>query len=156
VLKSLKICWVFVAFCGVWSGTAHADPIAGCNYTFTVDVQYEDRGSVQILKDAHGILSMKVIEDDAIDVLDKITLTSAGGDQAREMMNKEGSFRTFAAQARIFPDDIVRVDEYIAPGTGILLPGDPRGSFFAFYGKDERYLGGFGIYGKTPYVCDSQ
>ncbi len=158
MLKLLKICSVFAGILlGLGAKLAHADPVASCNYTFSVDVQYEDRGSVEILKDAHGALTMKVIQDDEIDLLDKVTLSTASGDQARAMMNRDAGFRAFAAETRVQPDDIDRVDEYVAPGApGVLGPGDPRGSFFAFYGKEDRYLGGFGIYGKTPYVCDVQ
>jgi hypothetical protein len=148
--RSLRFCSVFLGFFGVFAGIAHADTVAGCNYTFAVG-PYEDRGSVLISKNPQGY-SMKVIQDDQISQFDRVNVSSASGDQARELIKQDGNFKVFAAQARIFPDDVVRVDEYVVgpkdPG------GSPQASFFAFYGKDNRYLGGFGIYGKTSYVCD--
>jgi len=148
--RSLRFCWVFVGFLGIFAGTANADKIAGCNYTYAVG-PYEDRGSVEIIKTAQG-QSLKEIQDDQVVIFDKLTVSSASGDQARDLMKQDGNFKVFAAQARIFPDDVETVQEYVVPNAS--GSGEAQASFFAFYGKNNRYLGGFGIYGKTPYVCD--
>ena len=48
-------------------------------------------------------------------LFNKLTVSSASGDQARDLMKQDGNFKVFAAQARIFPDDVERVEEYVVP-----------------------------------------
>jgi hypothetical protein len=149
------ICWGIstVAVALGSAAIAQADPLAGCNYTFSVG-QYEDRGIVQIVKTPASVL-MRIIEDDDTTQFDHVHLSSASGDQARALMKSDANFQEFAARARIFPDDVERVDEYVVTSQAPQASSQtPQASFFAFYGKDNRYLGGFGIHGQTSYVCD--
>lgn len=133
--------------------SAKADTIASCNYTFPVG-PYEDRGSVQVLNLASG-MALKIVQDDDVVQYTKVTVSTASGDQARDLVKQDGNFRVFTTQAHIFVDEIDHVDEYAAlPSTGTAGSAEPQARFFAFFGKNQRYLGGFGMNGKTPFVCD--
>ena len=133
------------------TGPARAgDFVASCNYSFPVG-PYEDRGSIQILKVPAG-LNVKVIQDDEVVVYPKVGVSTASGDQARDLVKNDGNFKIFVTQAHIFTDEIDHVDEYAVPNAS--GSGDPQVRFFAFYGKTQNYLGGFGMNGQTPFVCD--
>ena len=72
MLNSLRICAKLAVFLCFVLSFAHADPVAGCNYTYSVG-PYEDRGSVEIIKTTQG-LSLKEIQDDQVVIFNKLTV----------------------------------------------------------------------------------
>lgn len=130
---------------------AATDIIARCNYDFDIRPGVYDRGSVQVTSNSAGF-HMQFVQDDQITSYDKVVASTASGDQARDLIKKDANFSKFVSQVRIAPDQIVHVDAYAAPAAP--SGGGPQARFFAFYGSDQRYLGGFGIFGKEPFTCD--
>lgn len=150
---SLKMT-VFAIFVGVLGGLPQAsatDIVARCNYDFDVSPGIYDRGSVAVTRNATGY-RMQFIQDDEATGFDKVKPSTATGDWARDMIKKDVGFSKYIYQAHIDPTLIVKVDAYVAP---VVEGGDdPQARFFVFSGAGARFLGGFGIFGKRPFICD--
>lgn len=128
-----------------------ANIVARCNYDFDIRPGVYDRGSLSIIKSATGY-RMQFIQDDEPTVYDKVTVSTASGDWARDTIKKDATFSKYVYDGHIDPTQIDHVDGYAAPKAA---DGDePQARFFVFLGLGNRFLGGFGLFGKTPFLCD--
>jgi hypothetical protein len=128
-----------------------AELLAGCNYNFDMSPTTYDRGSVQVFSDP-GNFWMQIVEDDNVSRFDRVNVSTANGDQARSQFKDNKDFRGYATEAKVYMDEVKKLNAYVVgpvPGTD-----DPQARFYAFYGDNDRFLGGFGTFGKTQFVCD--
>jgi hypothetical protein len=135
----------------VFAVSAQAELLAGCNYNFDIGPGTYDRGSIQVYSDP-GNFRMQIVQDDDVSRFDGVNVSSANGDQARTQFKQNKDFRGYATEAKIYMDEVARVGAYVVgpiPGTT-----DPQARFYAFYGLNNQFLGGFGTFGKEVFVCD--
>jgi len=153
------VCWLAAfAVCGgmeLLPVQARADVLGNCNYILR---DYSDRGSVMVF-DRSGAVTMQMVIDGNQSVYSNLKTTHSTGDQARQEGKTNASFSKLMADAHIFPSDVQSLDVYLAPpdGTGSGTASSvPVASYYAFYGAEKAFLGGFGTIDGEWYVCTWQ
>jgi hypothetical protein len=138
-----------VGFLTVAAHWAKADVVAGCNFSF--EGSPDDRGSVQLLSRG-GQLTMQIVQDDEVSALNPVRMAAATGDQIRAQIAKDATLKTDMGDSKVYPEDVNSSNAYtVAGAAGSKFPA---AQFFAFYGADQRFLGGFGSIDADRFFCD--
>jgi hypothetical protein len=142
---------VLVLSLSVFAISAQAGLLASCNYNFDVGPHTYDRGSVQVFSDP-GNFWMQMVVDDVVSRFDRVNVSTANGDQARAQFKDNKDFRAYVTEAKVYMDEVTRVDAYVVGPIPDTV--DPQARFYAFFGQNNQFLGGFGTFGKINFVCD--